>query len=309
MVRPHTIPFADSSLLTIQKEATASACAYSQDALQSSFCGLIAKSITRPILTYGGKGTLKRGVHADDHAIIYTGDLALKKGEKLRKKAIKMIPNSPRHHLDPASRINYAKLYTVEHNVKVDFIGTIYQKHKQQLISDYNNTHRPLPDRPDRGDTTEEDFGHSQGADPYWPGQTSAASSELPYSSSYAGQTDGARSLYPVATTSYEIQTAPTYSSNLISSYAYAPQTQTHGYQTEHGGGAGPSQGYEDLSEYLDRGGGVVGSDHTYVTITQHGVSTDEAPLISPEFSFNSLIGSEIYRQSRIKRRILRRYW
>jgi hypothetical protein len=77
-------------------------------------------------MTYGGQGCLKRGVHAEDHAIIYTSTYPEEfAGEGMRKKPIKVKPYSPQHKLEPASRLNYAKVYTVEYNVKVWFIGEI----------------------------------------------------------------------------------------------------------------------------------------------------------------------------------------
>ncbi len=78
---------------------------------------------SRPILTYSGQGVNKRGVHADQHAIIYSAKrpVALR-GEKekgLTMRPVRVIPDTPRHKLDNASRLNYAKPYTVEYNVKV----------------------------------------------------------------------------------------------------------------------------------------------------------------------------------------------
>jgi hypothetical protein len=49
-----------------------------------------------------------------------------------------MIPIDPREKLDPASRVNFTKLYTVEQNVKLCFIGSIDPKDEQQVASDYN---------------------------------------------------------------------------------------------------------------------------------------------------------------------------
>ena len=158
---------------------------------RSSVILYLAKLRTRPILTYGGQATTKKGVHGRDHAVIFTGkSSSIFKGEKLSKKAIRMIPDSSRHHLDPASRINYAKVYTVEHNVKVYFIGKISQKHEQQVTTDYNDTHRPLPDRPFSGDMTDEEFGHAEGTDPNYPArQMSQATSS--WAPSGAAQTQG----------------------------------------------------------------------------------------------------------------------
>jgi hypothetical protein len=73
-------------------------------------------------MTYTGQGVRKKGVHAQHHAIIYTDKPVISRGEKekgLTKKPIKVVPSSPRHNLDKFSRLNYAKTYTVEYNVKV----------------------------------------------------------------------------------------------------------------------------------------------------------------------------------------------
>ncbi|KAI5461596.1 hypothetical protein BGZ63DRAFT_238538 [Mariannaea sp. PMI_226] len=81
-----------------------------------------------PILTYGGKGCTKRGTKPEKHGIIY------EKGYKAR-----LLPGEPRLGFPPVkihlteegeklskeSRVNYSKLVTVEHNVKVLFIGRI----------------------------------------------------------------------------------------------------------------------------------------------------------------------------------------
>lgn len=91
-----------------------------------------------PILTYGGQGTLKAGVKAKDHAIIYTGKPTILKGEKLELEPIKMVPDTHRDKLDLASRINYAKIYTVEHNVKVHFIGRLDKSSRRKFMTDFD---------------------------------------------------------------------------------------------------------------------------------------------------------------------------
>jgi hypothetical protein len=161
----------------------------------------------RPILTYGGQGTLKRGVHASDHAVIYTGKAPIMKAnEKITKRAIRMVPLSPQHKLDNTSRINYAKLYTIEHNVKVYFIGSIAPKYEQQVVTDYNATHQPLPDRPYYAGTSDENtFGYAQGPDPTYAAPATTASwptsaTNQPVSSSYYSQP----SIYGSAVNSYQ---------------------------------------------------------------------------------------------------------
>jgi hypothetical protein len=96
-----------------------------------------------PILTYQHQGTTKWGVNRDEHAIIYTGKYPATEGageEHLSKGPIEMIPKSPRDKLDRASRINYAKIYTVEHNVKVCFIGRIAPDSERRFITDFDDT-------------------------------------------------------------------------------------------------------------------------------------------------------------------------
>jgi hypothetical protein len=85
-----------------------------------------------PLLTYQGQGTLKRGVKPDDHAAVFAENpknLRLKEkllpGEKLRKKPFSIIIEDSREKIDPLTRINFSKIYTVEHNVKALKIGRI----------------------------------------------------------------------------------------------------------------------------------------------------------------------------------------
>ena len=53
---------------------------------------------------------------------------------------IKVDTNSPRDKLDPTSRVNYAKIYTVEHNVKVHFIGRIADNDRWRFNADFDAT-------------------------------------------------------------------------------------------------------------------------------------------------------------------------
>jgi len=96
-----------------------------------------------PILTYGGHGTLKSGVHPEYHAMVYSSDSApgLLQGESLEKKAIKIDINDPRHKLDNASRLNYSKIYTVEHNVKVAFVGRLAKGYKDIVQREFKAIH------------------------------------------------------------------------------------------------------------------------------------------------------------------------
>jgi hypothetical protein len=103
-----------------------------------------------PILTYGGKGTWKKGVHPDDHAVIYSSDTPPETpDEKLNNPPIRVKLTSKAEKLDRMARINYAKVYTVEHNVKVLFIGNIHNKSLEDFIRTYNEAHQPIPNLAD----------------------------------------------------------------------------------------------------------------------------------------------------------------
>jgi hypothetical protein len=86
----------------------------------------------RPINTYNGQGVTKPGLSEGDrraHAIIYmTGirPFCLPEEEKyLTKKPIAVEKASADQRLDPMSRLNFKKVYTIEHNVKVMNVGKV----------------------------------------------------------------------------------------------------------------------------------------------------------------------------------------
>ena len=93
-------------------------------------------------MTYGKRATAKPGVKPEHHAIIYTGGKVPKEVEgekKLHNKAIRVHPESSQHKLAPESRVNYAKMYTVEHNTKVCFIGKIHQESKSRFLATWKS--------------------------------------------------------------------------------------------------------------------------------------------------------------------------
>jgi hypothetical protein len=82
-------------------------------------------------------------VKPEHHAIIYTGNeppREIDKEEKLRCSPIQVIPRTPRDKLEMESRINYAKVYNVELNVKVQFIGHVAQSSQHKLNADFDAT-------------------------------------------------------------------------------------------------------------------------------------------------------------------------
>ncbi|KAL7899050.1 hypothetical protein HDV63DRAFT_411303 [Trichoderma sp. SZMC 28014] len=94
-----------------------------------------------PILTYGGKGCKKKGVKADKHGIIYERGgkpRLLDKEPKLGFPPVRVDMKQEGEKLSKESRVNYSKLVTVEHNVKVFFIGSIVYN-DWELVSDAVN--------------------------------------------------------------------------------------------------------------------------------------------------------------------------
>lgn len=131
---------------------------------------------TRPILTYGNQGVLKRGVHPEDHAVVYSsrkdGPYCLEREKGLMTKhpiRIEVVKDS--HKLDPLSRLNYAKLYTVEHNVKVLFIGKVARSYERDVKHGYMQAHPPFTEAgPGFHQGSHEDLTRgAEGNDPYYP--------------------------------------------------------------------------------------------------------------------------------------------
>ncbi|KAL2001585.1 hypothetical protein VTN02DRAFT_1564 [Thermoascus thermophilus] len=81
-----------------------------------------------PISTYSGKGLAKPGVDVSTHAIIHMkGTKPARQAAEppMTKEPIAVEPASPDQKLDPMSRINFAKVHTIEHNVKVLPVGRV----------------------------------------------------------------------------------------------------------------------------------------------------------------------------------------
>lgn len=101
-----------------------------------------------PINTYNGHGVAKftrkppftaadrRDVEA--HAIIYMRGCRSTRQEnepKMTKESIMVTPAGPDQKLDEMSRVNFAKVHTVEHNVKVMNVGKVERESLQYLKS------------------------------------------------------------------------------------------------------------------------------------------------------------------------------
>ena len=95
----------------------------------------------RFITTYGGKACKRSGIKPEKHGIIVEKGAKAKRldGEpKLGFPTVRMVIDADGEQLARESRINYSKLVTVEHNVKVFFIGSIYRDDYDLVIDAVN---------------------------------------------------------------------------------------------------------------------------------------------------------------------------
>ncbi|KFY11671.1 hypothetical protein V491_07104 [Pseudogymnoascus sp. VKM F-3775] len=104
-----------------------------------------------PILNYGKHGTAKPGIHSAHHSIIFTESQSANPPRSIEHPPTEIegeqpLPNEPvcvelrnqRDQLDITSRLNYAKMYTVEHNIKVCFIGSIHEASRKQFKKSFH---------------------------------------------------------------------------------------------------------------------------------------------------------------------------
>ncbi|KAL4936717.1 hypothetical protein BDV06DRAFT_204454 [Aspergillus oleicola] len=80
------------------------------------------------INTYGGQGVAKRGIDESKHAIVHLSGQPAFSGPReprMIKEPLELRPNRHDEGLDPMSRLNFSKIYTVEHNIPVRPIGRI----------------------------------------------------------------------------------------------------------------------------------------------------------------------------------------
>jgi hypothetical protein len=88
------------------------------------------------IYTYGGQGTAKNDVRPQDHAVVFvhgTEEPILLPEETSNKGAFPIIVEEQSENIDPMSRLDFSRVYTVEHNVKVLKIGRISPEHHERL--------------------------------------------------------------------------------------------------------------------------------------------------------------------------------
>jgi hypothetical protein len=133
--------------------------------------------VNRAIHTYRNRGVSKPGLLKWQHAIIYSTDEPpqprqdelpdLTRGELgMLGEPIRVNVLSKVNHLLPMSRINFAKVYTVEHNAKVFDVGQVAKEHLRLLRKYWEFVIKTPPNRSDGanwGLSTIEDEGNAEG--------------------------------------------------------------------------------------------------------------------------------------------------
>jgi hypothetical protein len=92
-----------------------------------------------PLYTYGGQGTTKSDVRAQDHAVVYDSrhqPPPTSEAEVLEKEPFAIVVEDPTERINIMSRVNFAQVYTIQHNVKVAKVGRIV-KDQLERQSDY----------------------------------------------------------------------------------------------------------------------------------------------------------------------------
>jgi hypothetical protein len=109
---------------------------------------LMSNDCYRPINTYAHRGVAKGGVKKHEHSIIYTGRNTPKpeKYEKPGRNEFGMLPSirvttpSRINILEPMSRVCYSKVYTFEHNLKVEEFGKVHDEFIHKFVENFDTT-------------------------------------------------------------------------------------------------------------------------------------------------------------------------
>jgi hypothetical protein len=94
------------------------------------------------ISTYGNQGTMKYGCAASEHTIVYLADtqpiyIAGEWEKGMTKDPIEIEAASETETMEPASRLRFGKIHSIEWNVKVREIGMVSRRHMSKLLAYY----------------------------------------------------------------------------------------------------------------------------------------------------------------------------
>jgi hypothetical protein len=112
-----------------------------------------------PISTYGGRGATKPGINAAQHAIIYSSGTPPERfveEHNILPNPIEVIKSRPEERpLDPYSRVNLGKCYTVEYNVQVRNLGLVAPASLPYLVNSWRMVNFDNQNTLPRGDQSE----------------------------------------------------------------------------------------------------------------------------------------------------------
>lgn len=108
------------------------------------------------ITSYHGRGISKRGVVKSEHTIAYTGDappdpmkseIDINGETGMLPIPIRIIPdvvNGQQLYLAQPSRVNFGKLFTIEHNIRIQKFGIVHEESMNPMIYQFLSVHYPL---------------------------------------------------------------------------------------------------------------------------------------------------------------------
>lgn len=102
-------------------------------------------NLHRPIVTYNRRGVAKPGVVKENHAIAFSSAYEPlpepsempRVGESPMLPGIRIRPKSKRDKLDKMARIDFARMYTVEHKIKAYYFGDVESESLETLITQW----------------------------------------------------------------------------------------------------------------------------------------------------------------------------
>ncbi|KAN0104749.1 hypothetical protein V8E51_010494 [Hyaloscypha variabilis] len=103
------------------------------------------------ISTYGGQGSAKKDSRSEDHAVVYASQDPPPSDDEFTKEPIPVIIEETSETIDPKSVIDFGRVYTVEHNVKVLNVGRVAKSDKKRLDQYFTDTIGMSPDLEDEG--------------------------------------------------------------------------------------------------------------------------------------------------------------
>jgi hypothetical protein len=154
-------PKSGGSLLSNPKTKTsAPACRCCSETLK-----IIANQLVRTIQTYGNQGVAKTGTTKRFHSIIHTTskppepgrDELPQQGEKPMLAPIRVDAGRQSDIMHHKSRLNYIKVYTVEHNVPVYDFGVVHKEYLPVLKKQFDRAWHDSDDDEDDEDDSDDD--------------------------------------------------------------------------------------------------------------------------------------------------------